>query len=203
MQIIPADPTRMIDLPGVGPCPRPVDIHPGVTGFTRLKSLRIYRFDPGPPIHGDSEEDEVFITALQGLAAMQITGPHPLSATLSAADPGAVYMTPLHSYVLTPETPAVIAYARAEASGRVPCQTVRAPVSHGRAEHLRWHLSDLRDGAPMAVGGAGLETLVHVAAGALRLRAEVLTQGQTLALSNGETAILTAEGAARLLILSA
>ena len=82
MRLIFPDPARMIDLPGVGPCPRPVDIDQRLTGFQRLKSLRIYRFEPGPAIHGESEVDEVFITALEGRFAMAIDGPHALEAEL-------------------------------------------------------------------------------------------------------------------------
>lgn len=199
MKIIPQDPTRMIDLPGVGPCPRPVDIHPGVTGFTRLKSLRIYRFQPGPAIHGDSEEDEVFITCLSGRIGIEFTGPHPLTCQRGAGE--ALYMTPLHSYTLTPLEPCLVGYARAEAAGRVACQTMPGPAAWGLAEHLRWQLSDLGAGKVLALGGG--EILAHLAEGEVEIAGTLLRAGETLALARGESGILTARGPARLLVLGA
>ena len=199
MKIIDADDTRMIDLPGVGPCPRPVDIDQGVTGFHRLKSLRIYRFEPGPAIHGDSETDEVFILPLSGAFDMQITGAHPLSARVSATGPTrALYMTPDHSYLLTPQGPVTVAYARAAAQGRVPCQTLPTPDGAGMAEHLRFQLVDLTTGQKLSPGWGG-ECLVHVADGALDLSGQTIAKGQTLALTEAVT--LRANCDARLMII--
>ena len=199
MKIIDADPVRMIDLPGVGPCPRPVDIDQRVTGFQRVKSLRIYRFQPGLAIHGDSEVDEVFILPLSGSFDMQISGAHPLSARVSATGPTrALYMTPGHSYVLTPQGPVTVAYARAGAQGRVPCQTLSTIDGAGVAEHLRCRLVDLITGQTLSLGGGG-ECLVHVADGALDLSDQTIAMGQTLALS--EAVMLRAKCDARLLII--
>ena len=100
MKIIDADDTRMIDLPGVGPCPRPVDIDQGVTGFHRLKSLRIYRFEPGPAIHGDSETDEVFILPLPASVAQGV-----VSITMSfrfLLQPAAAFLMALGLFGLSP-----------------------------------------------------------------------------------------------------
>ncbi len=197
MRLIFPDPARMIDLPGVGPCPRPVDIDQRLTGFQRLKSLRIYRFEPGPAIHGESEVDEVFITALEGRFAMAIDGPHALEAELGPG--GALYMTPDHAYRLTPLTPCVVAYARAEAEGRIPSAVIEGREAEG--EDLRWQLIDLAPGAGMELGGAGVEALVHVARGAITCGGVAVAAGQTLVLA--EAAQLSTTTGAGLLILSA
>jgi hypothetical protein len=55
MQVIEPDFDRMIELPGVGPTPRPVDIDQSVTGFRDLVSLRIYEFADGTTIDGEAE----------------------------------------------------------------------------------------------------------------------------------------------------
>lgn len=201
MKIIDADDTRMIDLPGVGPCPRPVDIDQGVTGFHRLKSLRIYRFEPGPAIHGDSETDEVFILPLSGAFDMQITGAHPLTARVSALGPArALYMPPGHSYILTPRSPVMVAYARAEAQGRVASRSWAETECVGLAEHLRYQLVTATVGERIYSGWGG-ETLVHVVDGALYLTEGRIAQGQTLALAEAEALPLRAHSDTRLMII--
>lgn len=212
MQIIDADDTRMIDLPGVGPCPRPVDIDQRITGFKWLKSLRIYRFQTGPAIHGESEVDEVFIMALAGAFKMQILGAHPFLGQLAAEGPlRALYMTPHHAYTLTPLGPVLVAYARAKAAGLVPVQalTVQALTgqaltgqdSEGLAEQLRFCQINLAPGGSLDAGGR--ETLVHLIRGKMHCDAGVLQAGQTLALNEGEAAALMASEASEVLILSA
>ena len=189
----------MVDLPGVGPCPRPVDIDQSVTGFHRLKSLRIYRFQAGPPVCGDSEVDEVFILALSGAFDMEISGTHPLATTLSAEGPTrALYMTPRHFYQLSPQGQVMVAYARAEARGLMPSQALTALDDAGVAEHLRYKLVTLSTDQSL-VSGWGGETLVHVAEGKLTYGDQTIAQGQTVALSQMET--LRAKGTARLLII--
>ena len=201
MKIIDPDNRRMIDLPGVGPCLRPVDIDQSVTGFHRLKSLRIYRFEPGPPIHGDSEVDEVVILPLTGAFAMVITGAHPLSASVSASGPTrALYMTPDHAYLLTAQSPVMVAYARAKAQGRVPCQTLSTSDGVGVAEHLRCQLVDLTSGQTLIPGWGG-ETLVQVVKGSLDVSGQTVAVGQTLALLDAEAVTLRAKFDARLLII--
>lgn len=195
MRVIEADESRMIDLPGVGPCPRPVDIHQGVTGFKRLKSLRIYRFQPGPPIHGDSEVDEVFILPLSGAFNMAIRGPHGVEATLSSAGPlRAMYMTPQHSYLLTPRNATVVAYARAEAVGVVASQGLAGNASRGLAEHLWYRFDRLAVGASIEVSG---EALVHV----IRGSTEAARQGQTLAIGADEVVTVRAVAMAEVLVI--
>ena len=201
MNLIDADDTRMIDLPGVGPCPRPVDIDQRVTGFKRLKSLRIYRFVPGPAIHGDSETDEVFILPLSGAFDMQITGAHPLTARVSAFGPTrALYMPPGHSYLLTPRSTVTVAYARAEAKGRVATQPVAETDCGGLAEHLRYRLVQAKAGQHLVPGWGG-ETFGHVVEGALNWAEGRIDQGQTLALVKAEAAPLQAHTDTSLLII--
>ena len=201
MKIIDADDTRMIDLPRVGSCPRPVDIDQGVTGFHRLKSLRIYRFKPGPAIYGDSETDEVFILPLSGAFDMQINGAHPLTARVSALGPTrALYMPPSHSYSLTPRSSVVVAYARAEAQGRIATRSLAETECVALAEHLRYRLVTATAGQPIDPGWGG-ETLVHVVDGALDLTHGRIAMGQTLALVEAEAVQLRCQSDTRLLII--
>ncbi|UPH72239.1 hypothetical protein LGT41_0005330 [Abyssibius alkaniclasticus] len=201
MLIIDADPTRMIDLPGVGPCPRPVDIDQSVTGFKRLKSLRIYSFQPEVTIEGESEGDEVFVLPLGGTVAMEIAGEHPLSAHLSDMGDCALYMMPDHAYTLRPQSHVRVAYARAAASGRIPSYTSDAQEGN-TAEALAYQLADLANGAMLSLP-ANRERLVHLRHGALMAGDRLVRAPQTLALAKGESVSLCAKGAARVLVLSA
>ncbi len=199
MQIIDADPARMIDLPGVGPCPRPVDIDQGKTGFQGLKSLRIYRFVPGPAIHGDSEVDEVFILPLSGAFDLQIAGAHPFSGRVSAEGPlRAIYMPPDHSYVLTPLGPVTVAYARAAAQGCMATRGLTETDGEGLAEHLRYRLVSAAAGEWIDPGPGG-ETLVFVIQGSLEGAGGRVAEGQTVALA--EAVPLRALVDSRLLII--
>ncbi len=203
MHIIERDDSRMIDLPGVGPRPRPVDIDQQVTGFSRLKSLRIYAFDPGKVIHGESEADEVFVLPLTGRIGLEITGPHPCRATLDAAGPEhAVYMPPGHDYALSPLERAEVAYARADATARVPTGVVAGTESAGLAEALTFALRVLPAGEALDIGGAG-ETLCHLARGRGTAGTEPVVAGQTIALPDGATTRLEAQAEMTLLLVSA
>ena len=202
MQIIDKDDSRLIDLPGVGPCPRPVDIDESVTGFTCLKSLRIYRFQPGAVIEGESEVDEVFVIAVSGAIQLNISGASPCEATLKAATPGALYMARDHAYELTPQSETLVAYARAASNGQVPTQVVEGAESSGLAEALSYRLLTLSDGESLELGN-GPEVLAHVASGALAAADARLSAGQTLGLAKGEVAKVTASGETHLLILTA
>ena len=202
MRLIEPDETRMIDLPGVGPCPRPVDIDQRLTGFKRLKSLRIYRFQPGPPIHGDSEIDEVFILPLSGAMEMEISGRDAFCGRISALGLNcALYMAPHHAYRLSPADPVVVAYARAEALGTVPVQAVSGCESAGLAEHLCFRRLVLRAGEWLEVGGE--ETLVHVIAGGAHGTDGAFGAGQTMVLAANEAGVLQAASPTDLLIVSA
>ena len=129
------DKNRRIDIPGVpAPVERPVDIDQAVTGFTSLRTLRIYRFEAASVIEGHAEEDEVFIVLLSGSAELTMSdelasgsaSPDPsYPVTLSA--PGiasgvacAAYLPPGGAYKLVAKTIAEVAYARATPSGSLP-----------------------------------------------------------------------------------
>ena len=133
-----ADHARHIELAGVGPALRPVDIDQSQTGFAALRTLRIYHFEPPAVIHGHAEEDEVFIVVLQGEIELQMRSEHWSRSeggsrshdgsrsddrfTLRAADAAspvtcAAYLPPHAEYALTPRTGADVAYARALPAG--------------------------------------------------------------------------------------
>jgi hypothetical protein len=121
-QLFKADHGRLIELEGVGPAARPVDIDQAQTGFAVLRTLRIYHFEPPAVIKGHAEEDEVFIVVLEGEVELQIRSEHWSSSerrfTLEAADKSesvacAAYLPPHAEYSLTPRSGADVAYARA------------------------------------------------------------------------------------------
>lgn len=202
MQIIHPDPTRMIDLPGVGPCPRPVDIDQSVTGFIRLKSLRIYQFQAGIPIAGDSEDDEVYILPFGGAVRLQITGQSPLDTLLSPhSGPCALYMAPHHSYLLTPVTPSMVAYMRATAIGRVACHAVQGH-SDTLAEALSFAVTNLTDGEELPTT-TSKERLIHVVSGSVVINGQAVFAGQTAALTSGMAGMALATGPATVLVVDA
>lgn len=199
MKIIDADESRLIDLPGVGPCPRPVDIDQGVTGFRTLKSLRIYRFQPGADIEGDSEEDEVFVLPLKGDFHIAVSGDDTASAELTYDGRAqALYMPPGESYRLTPHRETLVAYARAAADSRLPVKVLHDAKSGDLAEHLRFALIDLTKGAALD-RATGTERLIHVIEGELQAGDAVARQGQTIAVQAGEEATIAATGDSRVL----
>ena len=159
MKLIKADHDRRVEIPGVpNLVSRPVDIDKSQTGFTNLRSLRIYRFDADSVINGHAEEDEVLIVVMAGSVELTMSesnsGDNPRAFTLSAAsdshsNPCAAYLPPDAAYRLIPRGDAEVAYARATpASGRPP--TVFN--SHVRLDH------------------AGVAVLLQEAAYAQRLR---------------------------------
>lgn len=203
MKVIKADHTRMIDLPGVGPCPRPVDIDERVTGFTSLKSLRIYRFEAGQRIEGESEGDEVFVVPVEGSVHMAISGPHPVEAELSAQGPHhALYMTPHHAYELAPQSETLVAYSRAAATGRYPTKVFDARNTLGEAEWLSYRLETVEAGQALSVGGKH-ETLVYMGRSSGEVAALQWGEMDTLAFAAGETATIAVTKPGVLLIVSA
>lgn len=188
-QLFKADHGRRIELEGVGPTARPVDIDQAQTGFAALKTLRIYHFEPPAVIKGHAEEDEVFIVVLEGEIELQMRSQRwsfsESRFTLEAAGKCksvacAAYLPPHAEYVLTPRSGADVAYARAlptEAKGPAIFTTVTHPNGVGSqllldaeayAQKLRLQLwyaeaseraSDL---APVSGSTAMSETLVHV-----------------------------------------
>lgn len=117
MLIVRPDFDRRIDLPGAGPCPRPVDIDRSSTGFSNLVSLRVYSFASGVVIDGDAEEDEVFIVLMRGLADVAVSSDGAQAGVFTLRVEGgarAVYMPPHASYRLTAVGDCDIAYARVQ-----------------------------------------------------------------------------------------
>lgn len=210
MRVIAPDPSRMIDLPGVGPCPRPVDIDQTVTGFRDLVSLRVYDFGAGAVIDGEAEGDEVIVALLSGAVTIEVTGaragPGGAGFTLHADGDRAIYLPPLHRYRLTPLAPAIVAYARARAdarSGGAADETATAPRAFApangvlavedAAERLRLRLIPLLGDTDASAGlDEGLErlALVTAPAGVGGEGATELGALDTLVLAPGEGARL-------------
>lgn len=187
----------MIDLPGVGPCPRPVDIDQSVTGFTRLKSLRAYRFAGDQLIEGESEEDEVLIVLLSGRINLDISGRHRL---LQQMEPGAVlYMPPHHAYRLIVTEDAVVAYGRAGAEGLFPTAAVEDLPTLG--EHLRLDRVRLADGDSFTFDEG--EGLILVAEGRCEVGEAGVEPLSVVACADGDQISLSARGAAVLWTYSA
>jgi hypothetical protein len=123
MKLLKPDHHRTIEIPGVPePVRRPVDIDKAKTGFTTLRSLRIYRFDAGAVIEGHAEEDEVLIVVLNGAIELTLIEHNEAkssqTATLSAPTetvrrPCAAYLPPEAAYRLKAQTDADVAYTRA------------------------------------------------------------------------------------------
>ena len=199
MRVIEPDFDRRIDLPGVGPCPRPVDIDQSVTGFSDLVSLRIYDFAEGATINGEAEGDEVLIVLLAGAVDIGVTGPHEADFRLEADGDWAIYLPPDHHYALTPIVPAMVAYARARPSVATAPRAFGPEegtlVVDGTAERLRLRLSAPEGEADASFGlDESLERLVHVnAPGRLLHAGQGVTLGamDTIVLAPGERALLS------------
>ncbi len=187
-RVIRPDEGNLIDLPGVGPCPRPVDIDQSVTGFARLKSLRAYRFAPGATIEGESEADEVLIVVLEGAVTMEIAGAHPLTAVLPADR--ILYMPPDHAYRLMPEGSAVVAYGRADATGARATGVVDAREAAGEA--LRIERLELADGESATLKA---EALALVAAGSVAAAGDRAGPLSVVAVGQGQGRIRATERA--------
>ena len=191
MKLIAADHDRRYDLPGVSDSARrPVDIDASNTGFTRLRSLRLYRFEAGSVIDGHAEEDEVFVVVTSGSVEMKIgwedsavdaAGIHTLSVpTGVSVEPFVAYLPPHSAYQLTPHTSADVAYARAtpvetrspavfRASPSATSEGVTALLDErSHAERLRLKVLRVRAESNAVVveltgdADAGLEGLVHI-----------------------------------------
>lgn len=213
MRKIAADFDRKIDLPGIGPCPRPVDIDQSVTGFKDLVSMRIYAFADGNVVNGESEHDEVLIVLLRGHATIAIDGQHKAQFKLSADGTRAIYMPPGHHYQLVPQGDADIAYVRART------EKVREPkgftvqggtlVIESHPQHLAARLVSVDAQRPVVVetsAGTGVERLVHFLQPArVTGQPDISVAGwETLALDKGETlGVRAAAGQSELLIVSA
>lgn len=207
MRKIAADFDRKIDLPGIGPCPRPVDIDRAATGFSDLVSLRIYAFAGGDVVNGESEDDEVLIVLLRGAARIGIEGVHKGVFDLSVGGVRAVYMPPGHLYRLAPQGNADIAYARARTEevraprGFMARDGVLSAENHG--VRLEARLAALDAGPLETAAGSGVERLAHCL-DPIVVAGRRVAGWETLALDKGERAEARAEsGPAEVLIVAA
>jgi hypothetical protein len=201
MKVIEPDFDRTIDLPGLGPTPRPVDIDQATTGFSDLLSLRIYDFAADAVVEGEAEADEVLVVLLGGAVSIAVSGLHEAEFTLQADGDWAIYLPPRHGYRLTPITQATVAYARARPSGAsaprafAPMGGILSVEEH--AERLRLRLLPLEGQTDASAGlDAGLERLAHLT-GPARVTgglAYELPPAHTLVLSPGEAAHVEGEG---------
>ena len=205
MLIIAPDFARQIELPGVGPCPRPVDIDRSVTGFTDLVSLRVYTFARDMIIHGEAEEDELFIVPLSGTIDVDVTGGSTSSFALhSGGRTAAAYLPPHDHYRLHVRSDANVAYARARPrNGKA--KTARAfdrldgaLAVVGYADSLdiaqATMAGDCR-GAPSQLVDYDGERLIHVRSNdgyAIKLAGQQLYDWQTLALGRGDPGTIDA-----------
>ena len=198
MQVIEPDFDRTVDLPGVGPTPRPVDIDQSVTGFSDLVSLRIYDFADGTVIDGEAEADEVLVVLLAGAVTIAVTGQHEAEFRLDADGDWAVYLPPHHHYRLRPLAPATVAYARARPSASHAPRAFR-PVQgilaiDEPAERLRLRLLPLEGETDASAGlPTDAERLVHLT-GPARVGDRELPPSHTLALAPGENAVAVGDG---------
>ena len=207
MDVLKADHHRHMQLAGVpDPVPRPVDIDQARTGFSVLRSLRIYRFASGSVIDGHAEEDEVVIVVLSGsvhllLSEREVEEGSP-EFVLGAVDasyglPCAAYLPPGGGYRLTPQTDADIAYARATSAIRRPPAVFSAEMQPKAAgatallteaeypQNLRVRVMQARaaqerlDVLPVDTPECRYETLVH-------LRTDPAQGGTTLSAEGAE-----------------
>jgi hypothetical protein len=205
MQIIAPDFDRSIDLPGVGPTPRPVDIDQSTTGFRDLVSLRIYEFADGTTIDGEAEADEVLVVLLAGAVSIAVTGEYEAEFQLDADGDWAIYLPPRHHYRLQPLTPATVAYARARPTSASAPHAFR-PIAgllaiEEPAQRLRLRLLSLEGETDASAGlGEDIERLAHLT-GPARVGDQELPPAHTLAFAPGEGASITGEG--ELLVVAA
>lgn len=213
MLIVRPDFDRRIDLPGVGPCPRPVDIDRTGTGFRDLVSLRVYAFAAGSTINGEAEDDEVFIVAMRGEADVAITpagGATAAFALRQGAGTRALFMPPHAAYRLSAISDCDIAYARAvPRTPQAPAPRAFAPVD-GRldvADHasgMGLVLLPLREDSPTAFPEDKVERIVHLRGGAARIADQRLGDWDSVALSeNDELSIAIEAGSAEILVIAA
>ncbi len=220
MKVIAPDHERRYDVPGApGPARRPVEIDASNTGFTRLRSLRLYRFDTGSVIDGHAEEDEVFVAVTAGAVEMKIgwedsavdaVGTYTLSAPSDASAATFVaYLPPRSVYRLTARTTADILYARATPTAfRSPAvfTATAFATSPGvttlldertHAERLRLKVERVRGGSEQLTldlpgsTDAGCEALVHVQGSpAESVGSVAVGGGSSLRLRSWETVVL-------------
>jgi hypothetical protein len=210
MKLVAPDFDRRIDLPGAGPCPRPVDIDCAKTGFDTLVSLRVYSFAKGAAIDGEAEGDEVFIVLMRGQADLAVesqgerVGPFALRGTGARA----LYLPPDAAYHLTAAADCDIAYARSKPDASQPravrdftAADERLDVA-GYASGMDLTLAKLMigDTEPLiASDGRSPERFVHVGSdstGVAAIGDATLANWDSAVIDDGEHATLTVRGGA-------
>lgn len=193
MRIVSPDFDRRIELHGVGACPRPVDIDRGHHDFATLVSLRVYAFSAGMVIHGDAEEDEVYVVLMRGTAEVAVTqaGEQAGRWTLdSAGGPRAVYLPPSSSYRLAAVADSDVAYARAVPAGIAPAPAAFVPRSGWLAsDHAtQMAMTITTDGE---IAPAATERFVHLRGkGEATLAGVAMSDWDSALLEDGEDAVL-------------
>ena len=144
MILIKSDHNRRIDIAGVqATVRRPVDIDQAITGFTKLRTLRVYRFDQGSVINGYAEEDEVFIVVMAGSIELTIiadpsddlSSPAILSAPSGSEGVVCAAYLPLHAaYKLVALSESEVAYARASSVGTRRAEVFSSPAQAGASD---------------------------------------------------------------------
>ena len=218
MLMIRPDYERRIDLPGAGPCPRPVDIDRSRTGFSNLVSLRVYSFNESLVIDGEAEADEVFIVLMRGQAEIVVSRDGREVGGFSLRREGgsrAVYMPPRASYRLTAITDCDIAYARVQPWGtKFPGTCGFAPAADrldiiGHAVGMELALATVQAGEDigLAEGESSPERFIHVRSDdemTATLAGERLHDWDSAALDVGEGGLLEVQtGTADILLISA
>jgi len=214
MLIVAPDFERRIDLPGAGPCPRPVEIDHTGTGFSELVALRVYSFAKGVAIDGKAEDDEVFIVAMRGTVHIAITQAGQAARDFALSDgPGlrVVYMPPHAAYRLSAQSDCDIAYARARPNGSDAPKVDGFAATGGRLD-IAGHAQGMDLMLVAAQAGDNIELgaderFVHVRAhGSIsaKLKGASLGDWSTVALAAGEAAALTVEaGSGEILLIAA
>ena len=217
MRIVEPDFARMIDLPGVGLCPRPVDIDQSVTGFSDLVSLRVYTFAPDMIINGEAEEDELFIVLLRGTVDVDVAGAATKSFSLQTeGGPAAIYLPPHDRYRLHARSEADVAYARgrpkddnAKMARAFDSEDGRVAVI-GYAGSLNIALTTRTFGTDQVLSelcNSPVERLVHIRSadcGVFLVAGQTLHDWQTLALDENQPGeIGEASSSATVLVLAA
>lgn len=205
MLVVAPDFDRRIDLPGAGPCPRPVDVDRRKAELKQLVSLRVYSFASGVEIDGEAEGDEVFIVLMRGAAdfAIEQDGVRAGDFRLRMDGARAIYMPPHASYHLHAVANCDIAYARCHPVGEAR-PVLGFAAAGGRvvvADHAGGMELSLATEPPgrhslAAADGGSRERFVHVRsdAGALRLGGEPIGDWGSAILLDGERTILEIEG---------
>lgn len=220
MKLMKADHDRRLEIQGVsGLVRRPVDIDASKTGFTDLRSLRIYRFDAGGVVKGHAEDDEVFLVVMTGSVELQISwGPAnefskmcKLTAPCAAQnDPFVAYLPPHSGYELTVLTEADIAYARANTeeirsprvfhAGNVESEEEMSELFQDDTHSVRMRLRYMQVNAKRKAlkfelaGGDGVaaETLIQVRTEPADCAANLIVPGnQPMSVSSWDTVALS------------